>query len=243
MSTASAYLTVRGIDIDVVFKDIKHLHVAVYPPLGRVRVAAPSHMNDEQVRRAVVQRLTWIRRQRRQMEEAARQSARTMLTGESHYVWGARRRLTVVERPGRAHVEVDKARLLLCVAPGTDRDARLKLLQKWQRGQLRSAIPELISTWEPVIGRTVPRWSIRRMRTKWGSCNRESGHLWFNLELASKHPASLEYIVVHEMTHLLERGHGERFTTLMDKSLPDWRRRREELNDAPLADEDWGSAI
>lgn len=242
MSTANAYLTVRGLDIDVVFKDIKHLHIGVYPPLGRVRVAAPTHMDDEQVRLAVVQRLAWIRKQRRQLSEATRQSARTMQTGESHYVWGVRRRLTVIERPGRAHVEVDKSRLLLSVPPGTGRDTRLELLQRWQRAELRAAIPELIRAWEPVVGREVARWSIRRMKTKWGSCNRESAHLWFNLELATKHPESLEYLVVHEMTHLLERGHGERFTTLLDGFLPDWRRRREELNEAPLADERWGSA-
>jgi predicted metal-dependent hydrolase len=242
MSTDSAYLTVRGIDIDVVYKDIKHLHIGVYPPLGRVRVAAPERLDDEQVRLAVIQRLAWIKRQRQQLREATRQSDREMVTGESHYVWGVRHRLNVVESQGRPHVAIERDRLLLYVPAGFDTTSRLVLLQNWQRRQLRAAVPELIERWEPVIGRQVPRWSIRRMKTKWGSCNRETGHIWLNVELAKKHPRSLEYIVAHEMTHLLERGHGDRFTRLMDGFMPDWRARRDELNAAPLAAEDWASS-
>ncbi|TCO46432.1 M48 family metallopeptidase [Actinocrispum wychmicini] len=239
MSTASACLTVRGIDIDVIYKDIKNLHIGVYPPLGRVRVAAPRRLDDEHVRLAVIQRLSWIKRQREQLRNAERQSEREMETGESHYVWGTRRRLKVNQRPGRAHVELDGERLLLYVPSGTSCEDRLTILQRWQREQLRRRIPALIAEWEPVIGRAVPKWTIRRMKTKWGSCNRETGHIWFNLELTKKHPDCLEYIVVHEMVHLLERHHGERFIRLMDKFLPDWRSRRERLNNAPLADEEW----
>lgn len=239
MSIASAYLTVRGIDVDVVYKDIKNLHIGVYPPLGRVRVAAPLRLDDDQVRLAVIGRLPWITKQRERLRSADRQSKREMVTGESHFVWGVRHRLRVVERPGRAHVEIDGGRLLLYVPAGTDCDTRRELLQRWRREQLRERIPSMIDSWEPIIRRSVNRWSIRRMKTKWGSCNRETGHIWFNLELASKHPDLLEYIVVHEMTHLLERGHGERFTRLMDEFMPDWRARRSALNGSPLAHEEW----
>ncbi len=239
MNTASAYLTVRGIDIDVVYKDIKNLHIGVYPPMGRVRVAAPKSLDNDRVRLAVVQRLPWIKRQRDQFRAAHRQSEREMVTGESHYVRGGRHRLKVVERPGRAHLEVDGERLLLYVPHGTDADHRRELLDRWYRAQLRTAIPSLVATWEPVLGVSVSKWSIRRMKTKWGSCNREAGHIWFNVELAKKHPDCLAYIVVHEMTHLLERNHGMRFTSLMDKFLPDWRARRDQLNSAPLANEVW----
>lgn len=239
MSTASGYLTVRGINVDIVYKDIKNLHIGVYPPMGRVRVAAPARLDEEQIRLAVIQRLPWIKRQRQQLQDAARQSPREMVTGESHYVWGTRHRLKVIQRPGRAHVEVDGDRLLMYVPEGTDTDARVKLLQDWQRQQLRLALAPVIAKWEPNIERKVLRWSIRRMKTKWGSCNRQTGHIWFNLELAKKHPLCLEYIVVHEMTHLLERHHGEHYTKLMDGFLPDWRRRRDELNNAPLAAEQW----
>jgi predicted metal-dependent hydrolase len=242
MSTVSVRLTVRDIDIDVVYKDIKNLHIGVYPPVGRVRIAAPTRLDDEHVRLAVIQRLPWIERQRQQLRDAARQSSREMVTGESHYVSGVRRRLRVIERPGRPGIELDGERLLLCVPRGTDRQARLKLLRDWQRVQLRAAIPGLIEKWAPTIGRAVPRWSIRRMKTRWGSCNPESGHICFNLELSKKHPRCLEYVVVHEMTHLLERGHGKRFTELMDGFLPAWRGRRDELNNAPLADERWVQA-
>jgi predicted metal-dependent hydrolase len=239
MSTANGQLTVRGIPIEVVYKDIKNLHIGVYPPAGRVRVAAPARLDDERVRLAVIHRLPWIKRQRRQFQDAARQTPREMVAGESHYVWGKRLRLKVIERPGRAHVEVDGDRLLLYMPVASDQAARTKALQRWQRSELRRAVPPLIEQWEPVVGRCVPQWGIRRMKTKWGSCNRQTGRISINLELAKKHPHSLEYVVVHEMAHLLERNHGERFAKLMDSLMTDWRTRRDALNTAPLADEVW----
>lgn len=239
MSTASAYLTVSGIDVDVVYKDIKNLHIGVYPPMGRVRVAAPDALDDDQVRLAVVSRLPWIKRRREELQAAQRQTMREMVTGESHYVWGSRLRLKLIERPGRAHIEVDGDRLLLYAPVETTAEQRRQVLDRWYRDQLRRALPDLIEKWERKIRVTVPKWSVRRMKTKWGSCNRESGHIWFNVELAKKHPECLEYLVVHEMAHLLERSHGPRFTKLMDKYLPDWRTRRDQLNAAPLPDEQW----
>lgn len=239
MSTASAYLTIRGIDVDVIYKDIKNLHIGVYPPLGRVRVAAPKRLDDDQVRLAVIQRLPWIKRQREQLKAAPRQSEREMTTGESHYVWGVRKRLKVVERPGRAHFESEGDRLVLYIPPGTDAEKRRSYLDQWYREQLRHAVPDLIATWEDKLGVAVPKWSIRRMKTKWGSCNRETRHIWFNVELAKKHPECLEYIVVHEMMHYFERNHGDSFAKLMDKHMPDWRSRRDQLNTAPLGAEEW----
>ncbi|MFG3286728.1 M48 family metallopeptidase [Streptomyces sp. NPDC048111] len=239
MSITSTRITVLGIDVQVDFKDIKNLHIGVYPPMGRVRVAAPQRMDDDQVRLAVIQRLPWIRRQQDELRSARRQSVREMVGGESHYSWGVRRRLKVVERPGRPHVEIDGDRLVLYALPGTDDRGRQDLLDQWYREQLRRAVPPLIERWEAKIGVSVPWWGIRRMKTKWGSCNQETGRLWFNSELAKKHPASLEYVIVHEMTHLLERGHGPRFARLMDNCLPDWRSRRDDLDAEPLADELW----
>jgi predicted metal-dependent hydrolase len=154
-------------------------------------------------------------------------------------VWGVRYRLKVIERAGRPHVEVDSDRLLLYTPDGTDSDRGRKLLDQWYREQLRAAVRGLIAKWEPVLGVTVRRWSIRRMKTKWGSCNRETGHIWFNVELAKKHPGCLEYIVVHEMTHHLERNHGERFIKHMDGFMSDWRARRDQLNAAPLGHNEW----
>lgn len=239
MSTASAYLTVRGIDVDVIYKDIKNLHIGVYPPMGRVRVAAPQRLDDDQVRLAVIQRLPWIKRQRKELQDTPRQSEREMVTGESHYVWGVRRRLKVVERPGRAHLEVDGERLVLYTPADSTVDRRRENLDQWYREQLREVLPDIIARWEARLEVPVPKWTIRRMKTKWGSCNRETRHIWFNVELAKKHPDCLEYIVVHEMAHYFERNHGERFTKLMDGLMPDWRGRRDQLNGSPLAEEVW----
>ncbi|MDB9845792.1 M48 family metallopeptidase [Acidimicrobiales bacterium] len=241
MNTSSAYLSVSGIDVDVTYKAIKNLHIGVYPPLGRVRVSAPDQLDDDNVRLAIINRLPWIKKQRQRMLDADRQTEREMVTGESHYVWGERFRLKVMERAGRPHVELDGDRMLLFVEPGSTADQKRDLLQSWHRTQLRAAIPDLIAKWEPIVGKQVSKWSIRRMRTKWGSCNRETGHIWFNLELATKHPDCLEYLVVHEMTHLIERSHGPRFTKQMDQFLPDWRARRDQLNQASLDHQEWSS--
>lgn len=229
----------RGFEVDVIRKDIKHLHVGVYPPAGRVRVAAPLSFDDDRVRLAVIQRLAWIRRQRKELQDATRQTVREMTTGESHYVWGVRKRLKIVERPGRAHVEIDGDRLVLYVAAGAPVEQRRIHLERWYRDQLRIALPDLISKWEGHLEIVVPKWTIRKMKTKWGSCNRETHDLSFNLELAKKHPDCLEYIVVHELTHYLDGKHGARFSALMDRNLPDWRSRRDQLNGSPLAEEDW----
>jgi predicted metal-dependent hydrolase len=239
MSTASACFTVLGIDVEVLYKDIKHLHIAVYPPLGRVRVAAPRRLDEDRVRLAVIQRLPWIKKRRDELRAAARQSEREMVTGESHYVWGIRRRMKVVTRPGRTHFEVDGEQLLLYSPETTTAENRRKLLDRWYREQLRRTIPGLIAKWEPTVEVSVSRWTIRRMKTKWGACNREAKHIWFNVELAKKHPDCLEYIVIHEMIHLLERNHGPRFTKLMDKFMPNWRSLRDQLNAAPLTEEQW----
>ncbi|KAF0971222.1 MULTISPECIES: M48 family metallopeptidase [Gordonia] len=238
-TASTGYLTVRDIEVDVEFKDVKNLHIAVEPPLGRVRVAAPPTLTEDQVRLAVLQRYAWIRTQRDQLRNAPRQSEREMTTGESHYVWGRRLRLALIERPGRPHFEVSGGRLLLYTHGEMSPERHRQLLDQWYRQQLRHALPPLIETWEQRLGLSVPKWSVRKMKTKWGSCNRETRHIWFNVELAKKQPECLEYIVVHEMTHYLERGHGQRFVALMDVELPDWRNRRSQLNEAPLADEEW----
>ena len=243
MSTASSHLIVAGMSVDVVRKDIRNLHIGVYPPVGRIRVAAPDRLDDEAIRLAVIQRLPWIKRQRKQLRDAKRQSERDMASGETHYVWGVGHRLVVVERPGRRQVAVQGShRLILEVPEGTNTDTRRRVLENWYREQLRDRIPGLIARWEPRLGQTVEHWQIKRMKTKWGSCNPDAARLWFNVELAKKHPICLEYIVVHEMAHLVERSHGERFTHLMDRLLPDWRTRRDELNGAPLAHEEWTEA-
>ncbi len=239
MSTTSAYLNVGGIEVDVVYKEIKNLHIGVYPPMGRVRVAAPERLGDDQVRLAVIGRMSWIKKQQDVLRTAERQTIREMVTGESHYVWGERLRLTVIECPVRAHLTVDGDRLLLRLPEGASAARRREVLDRWYRQRLLEAIPGVLAKWHSEVGVRVPSWGIRRMKTKWGSCNRKTGHVLFNVELAKRHPESLEYVAVHEMTHLVERGHGERFSRLMDRTMLDWRARRDLLNQAPLGHERW----
>jgi predicted metal-dependent hydrolase len=234
-------ITVSGIQVQVVRKPIKNLHLGVYPPNGRVRVAAPLSVSDQAVRLAVVGKLGWIKRRRARFEDQPRQSKREMVSGESHYVWGRRYRLRVVQSDENAFI-LHRAnhRLELRVLPGTDAESREIILYRWYRQLLREQIPALIAKWEPVVGVKVTDWRIKRMKTRWGTCNFDAGRIWINLELAKKPPVCLEYIVVHEMVHLLERKHTNKFREYMDKFMPQWQRYRDELNQMPLSHESWG---
>jgi predicted metal-dependent hydrolase len=238
MSTGSASLTVAGIDVDVAYRDIKHLHISVHPPAGRVRVAAPRRVTEDAIRGAVAQRLQWIRHQREQLRNAARQTERRMVSGESHYVWG-RRYLLDVSRTGRIGVTPRGGTLWLSAPGGTDAEARKAILDRWYRRELRGAVGPLLAKWQPVVGRAADAVVVRRMKTRWATCRTDSGAVWLNPELAKKNPRCLEFIVVHSLLHLVEPAHNERFAELMTRHLPDWRNRRDELNEAPLAAEDW----
>ncbi len=240
MGTETRRLTVAGLTVEVVRKDVKNLHLGVYPPDGRVRVAAPLAVSDEAVRMAVITRLGWIRRQQAKFLAQPRQTARAWVAGETHYFLGERYRLRVVEQDRRGgSIHRTKSRIELHVPKGWPSDRRDRLFREWYRGELRALIPPLVQKWEPRIGVWLDGWGIRRMKTKWGSCNVAARHVLFNLELAKKPLRCLEYIVVHELIHLTERKHTERFIRLMDTHMPDWRTVRAELNAAPLADEKW----
>lgn len=234
------YIRVGGINVEVVRKNIKNLHVGVYPPEGRVRVAAPLLMSDEAVRLAVISKLAWIKRQKAHFQEQPRQSKREYVPRESHYFFGRRYLLNIVEHDGHAKVEIRRSRQLdLFVPMGADAAQREKVLIEWYRKELKARIPGLIEKWQAVIGVQVADWGVKRMKTKWGSCNKEARRIWLNLELAKKPIHCLEYIIVHEMVHILERHHNERFAAKMDAFIPSWRLYRDELNRAPLSNEKW----
>lgn len=240
MSIERQRIEVSGIQVEIVRKDIKNLHLGVYPPNGRVRAAVPLRLGDESVRLALVSRLGWIKRQRRAFLEQARQSEREMVTGETHYVEGQRCRLKVIVHDGPARVELrNNKTLVLSVRPQLDAGQRLAVLERWYRTRLRERVGELLDHWEPRVGVHTTGWGIKKMRTRWGSCNHDAGRIWLNLELAKKPPQCIEYIVVHELAHLLERHHNDRFSALMDRNLPDWRVRRDLLSSSPLAHQDW----
>lgn len=240
MITKRKVLRIQDEAVEVVRKDIKHLHLAVYPPNGQVRVSAPLRVGDEAVRLAVISRIGWIHRRRAGFVRQFRQSAREMVSGESHYVAGQRYRLQVSDSGGPGVVTIRSGRKLeMRVPPGTDTRSRQKLIERWYRQELRVDARELVARWCPVIGVAPTVWGIKRMKTRWGTCNTEAGRVWINLELAKKPPECLEYIVVHELVHLLERRHNARFVSLMTRFLPGWRTTRDLLNRAPLAHEDW----
>jgi predicted metal-dependent hydrolase len=240
VNTERSHIEISGIRVEVVRKDIKNLHVGVYPPHGRVRVAVPLRLADDAVRLALVSRLGWIRRQCRAFQEQDRQSCREMVSGETHYLAGRRYRLKVREHDAPAQVEVRGQRtLLLSVRPGQDAEQRLLVLEHWYRARLRGLAGELLEQWAARMGVTVAHWNIRKAKTRWGACNPQARRIWVNLELVKKPVRCLEYIVVHELVHLLERHHNDRFAALMDQHLPDWRLRRDLLNSSPLAYETW----
>ncbi len=233
-------IEVNGLVVDVVRKNIKNLHLAVYPPNGRIRVAAPMLVDDEAVRLAVIAKLGWIRRQQGKFAKQARQSKREYISGESHYFQGDRYLLNVIyldERP--RVVRRNKSTIDMYVRPRSETWQRERVLLTWYRSQLKEMIPLLIAKWEQIIGVRNTDWGVKQMKTKWGSCNIEAHRIWLNLELAKKPPRCLEYIIVHELVHLLERHHNDRFKALMDQYLPSWQILRDELKREPLGHEDW----
>jgi len=240
MSTEAHQVTVNDLVVDVVRKDIKNLHLAVYPPNGRVRVAVPLRVDDEAVRLAVISRLTWIKRQQARFAAQERQSEREYVSRESHYYLGDRYLLNVIYRDGPPKVVIrNKATIDLVVRIDSDTAQRERVLLAWYRKQLKQMIPPLIAKWENIMGVQVAEWGVKEMKTRWGTCNPEAGRIWLNLELIKKPVNCLEYVIVHEMVHLLERKHNDRFAAHMDALMPQWRQQRDELNRAPLGHATW----
>lgn len=228
-----------GMPIDLVRKSIKNLHLAVYPPDGRIRVAAPWHVSDEAIRLAVATRVAWINRQRRRFLAQARQSKRDYVSGETHYFLGRGYRLRL-NCGGSGFRFAIKGNLIVMTAPmSADREARERAMQRWYRRELRRRAEPQLAKWATRMEVDLPLLGIKRMRTKWGTCNPSGLRVWLNLELAKKPLRCIDYIIVHELAHLIERTHGERFVAILDRYLPHWSSIRDELNAAPLADEVW----
>lgn len=226
--------------IEVVRKNIKHVHLSVHPPTGRVRIAAPRHLSDDAIRSFAIGKLGWIRRQRKKLQEQERETPREYLDRETHYVWGRRCLLRIAEREAPPFVEWRHHRLTLSVRPGAGTARRAEVLEAWYRDQLREAAAPLAAQWQQRLGVRVDRFFVQRMRTRWGSCNPAAGTIRLNTDLAKKPRECLEYILVHELSHLLEPTHNTRFVALMDRFLPGWVHRRELLNRLPVRHEDWG---
>jgi hypothetical protein len=231
-------LDVGEMTIDVTFKDIKNVHLSVNPPNGNVRIAAPSKMSLDMVRVFTISKLAWIRKQQKKLRDQPRETARKYIDRESHYLWGERCLMKVVEKETSPSVVKDHDRLILTLRHNTSQEKRQAIVEAWYRDQIRQKLPPLIRKWEDAMGVKVERVFIQRMKTKWGSCNHQRGTIRLNSELAKKPPQCLEYVLVHELVHLLEPSHNARFKALMDRFMPEWRHHRDTLNSLPIGHSD-----
>lgn len=227
------------LSVDVSFKDIKNVHLSVHPPAGRVSISAPRRMQLDTVRVFAISKLDWIKKQRKKICEQARETEREYVDRESHYLWGKRYLLSLRESEEAGFVELSQGKLILRVRPDTDVEKRRALVESWYREQIKEAVPALIARWERRLSVKVARFRVRRMKTRWGSCNPARRSILFNTDLAKKPRECLEYIVVHEMVHLLEPTHNARFVSLMDRFMPRWKNYRTMLNRLPVRHEDW----
>lgn len=227
------------ISITVSRKDIKNVHLSVHPPEGRVTLAAPANTRLEVARAYAISKLGWIRDQQQKLEAQARETPRQFVGRESHYVWGRRYLLEVSYQDAKPSVVQDHKRIKLTVRPGSDAQTRAEVMHEWQKRQMHQVVPALIEKWERKLGVTVARYFLQRMKTKWGSCNHQAGNIRLNTELVKKPKDLVEYVIAHEMVHLIEPNHGERFVSILSHHYPTWREARAELNDLPLSAEVW----
>lgn len=225
--------------ISISFKAIKNVHLTVLPPNGKVTLVAPLGTRSEVARAYAITKLQWIRQQQAVLHAQAREKPRQFVERESHHVWGRRYLISVVEADVKPDVKLDHKRIRLTLRPGHDAAKRIEVMHEWHKSLLHALVPKLIAKWEPKLGVKVSGYFLQRMKTKWGSCNHHAGNIRLNTELVKKPKDLLEYVVVHEMTHLLEPTHSERFVALLDQHWPHWRECRAELNALPLGHEAW----
>lgn len=220
-------------------KDVKHVHLSVYPPNGRVTLVAPKGTRSEVVRAYAASRLGWIRNQQERLRSQQRETPRQFIERESHYLWGRRYLMSVVENDEKPSIQLDHRRITLTVRPGSSQAKREAVMHDWHKSLMYEVVPAMIRKWEPKLGVKVASLYLQRMKTKWGSCNYQEGNIRINTELVKKPKDLLEYVVVHEMVHLIEPTHSERFEALMNEHCPSWREARAELNELPLTAETW----
>ena len=236
-------INLGDISVKVVKKDIKNIHLSVYPPTGAVRISAPLRMKSDTIRVFAISKLGWIKKQQEKLKKQDREAPRDYLDRESHYLWGERYLLKIVEEDAPPWVELKHKKILLYIRPEANQEKKEAMLDEWYREKLKEAIPPLIAKWEKLIKVKVNRFYVRRMKTKWGSCNSSAKSIRINTELVKKLPDCLEYIVVHEMAHLMEPTHNKRFVALMDSLIPKWEFYRDMLNQSPLRHESWKKDI
>ena len=241
MNKANTDLTSRievaGFPVEIICKPIKNLHVGVYPPDGRIRVAAPASVSQDAVRVAILTRLPWIKRQKRSFEAQARETKRQYVSGETHFIFGRPHRLQVVKGGIRHRLEIEPDRLVMYAPEDSTQQKRASYTQSWQRRNLREKAAPRVEKWASSMNLSAPAWGIRKMKTKWGSCNPDSRQVWLNLELFKKPLVCLDYVILHEIAHFVSPKHDEKFVSVLDKFMPNWRQIRADLNALPLGHE------
>lgn len=223
-------MLVSGIEIEVIKKNIKNMHLYVLPPMGKVRISAPIKASDESIKLFAIAKVAWIKKQIEKYENQPRQSEREYVSGESHYIWGRRYKLEVRYSNIANNVEIKTNKLILTVRESSSQSQRENVMNEWYRAELKEKLPLIIEKWEDIIGVKVNSFGVKNMVTRWGTCNVKDKRIWINLQLAKKPIKCLDYIVVHELAHLLEKNHTPVFLDYMDKFLPDWRITKDELN-------------
>lgn len=240
MNTKSSILQIQDLDVETIKKNIKNIHLGVYPPNGRVRVAAPTNTSDDTIELLVLEKMSWIKKQQNKFIKQERQTKREYVSGESHYYLGKRYLLNVKETKDKPRIEIKRAKHIdLYIKEGSTIEQRKHLMQEWYRQQLKKVIPRYIQKWQDKTGITINEWRVKQMKTKWGSCNRDAKRIWLNLELGKKPRECLEYIILHEMVHLLERNHNDQFIEYMNQFMPNWKFLKEKLNQFPISHGNW----
>lgn len=235
----SETIKLGGISIQVTRKAIKNVHLSVHPPEGRVTLVAPNGTRLEVVRAFAISKLGWIRDQQHKLRQQARETPRKFINRETHLLWGRRYLMTVLYQDAKPAVTLDHKKITLSVRPDSSQAKRAEVIHEWHKSLLHEMVPQLIAKWEKKLKVKVAGYFLQRMKTKWGSCNHEAGHIRLNTELVKKPKDLLEYVVVHEMVHLIEPVHSERFISILEKNYPSWREARAELNELPLSEEIW----
>lgn len=232
-------IQIGEISIQVTRKAIKNVHLSVHPPEGRVTLVAPTATRLDVARAYAISKLGWIRTQQEKLRGQARETPRQFIERESHQIWGRRNLMTVQHADAKPSVRLDHKRITLTVRPGADAKKRAEVIHEWHKSLLHEVVPKIIQKWQPKLKVHVSSYFLQRMKTKWGSCNHRDKHIRLNTELVKKPKDLLEYVIVHEMVHLLEPTHSERFVDILQKHYPTWREARAELNELPLGAEAW----
>ena len=245
MTTKEEAITrISDVDVHTVKKDIKNIHLGVYPPQGRVRVAAPLETTDEKIKLLVLSKMRWIKRQQAKFQKQERETKREYVSGESHFLLGRRHLLNVIYDNSKPRIETNtKTHINMFIRQKTTLKKREQLMNNFYRTELKKQTPLLLEKWNKITGIKVKEFRIKKMKTKWGSCTPEHKRIWLNLELAKKPLHCLEYVVVHEMTHIIEKNHNEKFKSLMNMFMPKWTQYKQELNNGKIGYFKWDITI